>query len=188
MNTSETTISVNPANVTLGSKAENAYKKSYLRTNIRNNESSCCFATLSELFLSEKMSNSQIRSINVPLRCVFSAILIITGIYSINANIVWPGIVEILIGSCLALGFLSKIAMAIGTTIFTITGIISMRAGMPDMEAFTLAFGCAMFFFYGAGKYSLDAQIKHYLKSLRSKRIERANKNDLTYKAFSKNL
>lgn len=183
MNTSESTISVDPGKITLGAKSISITNN--LRADILHQPHHLDMTRA--LFASPNISIGKLNSFSIPLRTLFAAILIISGIYSISSGIapLSLGIIEITIGGMLAIGFLSKIAMGVGTILFGALGILSLRAGMADIQSFTLCLGCVAFFLYGVGKYSCDNLIYMALRRYGKSRMAKKNVNEISYKSFA---
>ena len=179
------TISVDPGKITLGDR-NSKVMDSLIRTNILNDENARHYPLSAFLFPSVSRSHFMLDYFSVPLRTIFSALLIIVGIVSLQ-QISAPfalgfAIIEISLGVMLALGLFSRIFMALGAVFFGISGAIALRSGVADLNLFFLMFGCILFFLIGAGKYSCDAMIGKLLKRNNGKKNNSVNALD--YKAF----
>lgn len=182
------TISVNPGEKTLGkSNNELAYK--LFRNSILENKTDRKIDFISLVLPSNKSGIELLEKYYLPLRTIFAALLIISGIQQLegtfsilNYNVI--GIIEICLGAFLAFGLFSRLFMGISIAFYLILGIVSMRLGLVNLYLFVMMFGSSLFFAMGSGKYSCDTLIKKALIiKKRKNEIERNNKR-MSYKAF----
>ena len=178
------TISVNPGKTTLGHVEST--NSSILRANIINRETQASHIDLlSLLFPTTSAGINEFKKYALPLRTLFATILIVGGLTLAQTGINPPfAILEIVFGSMLALGFLTRPAMACASVYFAVVTALSIRAGQPDLTALSLIFGCALFFALGSGKYSLDMLIRSMIKRHQRNAAIRRSANALGYKAF----
>ena len=185
------TISVEPAKITLAEKKNKELASELLRISIlkRENEYNNKFNLLDLVFPTQSAANDIFRKYAVPARTIFSALLIVAGLTSLNhAFSPWlnsVGILEIIFGSFLALGLLSRPIMALSSIMFLALGITSLRIGQIDVTPFAMMFGSLIFFLQGGGKYSCDTLIRKSIKRYLVNRRIKIKKESLSYKAFS---
>lgn len=187
------TISVEPAKLTLADQKNKERNLEFLRTNVlekeRNESSSINFMNL--VLPLQKTGTGTFNQFSLPMRTVFSALLIIAGMTTLNlssgtaGSIMGLGIVEIILGGFLALGFMTRVSMAVSTMIFAAIGILSLRTGFNDIASFSLMFGSMLFCLTGSGRYSLDFFIRRSIIRRLAERRRRKNSRMLSYKAFS---
>ncbi|MDE6796163.1 MAG: DoxX family protein [Muribaculaceae bacterium] len=196
MNIAET-ISVNPVSKTLGAlhfrpetalnflSSESAKSLKQKRTE-KNSFSKFLFASSSP-------SVKGFGKSMLVFRLLFSALLIVSGSFilsgeiSATTNLIeaqYLGLGEIIIGSMLALGFLSRFAMGVSTVFFGYIAAMSIMSGVFDAQALMWCLGSLVFLTMGTGKYSSDFLIRKAIV-LRSRRRERElRENRLSYRAF----
>lgn len=181
------TISVNPSKTALGHVEAPAANPSIFRSRVLGTEThSSSVNFLSLFFPTSKSGASEYKKYDVPLRTLFSTILIVTGIscFTASAISVNPAIAicSLCFGVFLALGLLTRPVMLGAAAFYCIFGALSIRHGEADISMFSLMFGCVLFAVLGSGKYSCDSLIR--------KAIVRHNKKqkntDPGYKAFHK--
>lgn len=126
-------------------------------------------------------------------RLLFSALLIISGSFILSGEILpstyiidsfYLGLGEIIAGSMLALGLLSRFVMGSATLFFGYVAIISIMSGIFDMQALLCCMSSLVFFIMGAGKYSCDFLIRKsiLLRSIRHQKKIREQR--LSYRAY----
>lgn len=179
------TISVNPGKSTLGQSEKT---ESIFRVSVINKESSPKASICSLVLPSENNGLADLRKYALPLRALFSAILIVTGISLIQTAIlpfnISVAIVCIIGGSLLALGCFTRPAMLLSAVFLGITSALSLREGVADLSSLSLMFGCLLFSALGSGKYSIDFLIRRSIRSnIRKSKIKKSS-NALGYKAF----
>ena len=192
MNTTKT-ISVEPAKITLAELKNKEKAAQFLRASIlqKENQKTEKISLVNIFFPTKQMANEALVKFSVPLRTIFSAILIISGLsFFENSNYLISSyscvaILEIIFGVFLAIGLLSRIVMAASSIMFVLCGIISLRSGYSDITAFALMFGSVLFFIMGAGKYSCDTLIRRNIKKFLVNKKRKAQEERLSYKAFS---
>ena len=181
------TISVNPGKATLGHQESVA--RNLLRSSVIDNSAEkSSIDILSFIFPSTGSGVTELKKYALPLRALFATILIVTGLTFVeNPALIHGsgfGIVEIVIGGLLAIGFLTRPIMAGASVYFAIVAALSIRNGLPDMSTLTLLFGTLLFCVLGSGKYSLDSTMRSLIgrakKTLRQKKANEA----AGYKAF----
>lgn len=182
------TISVEPAKITLGEQIRKESQSKFLRSHILESR----HITISKkdvmtlCFPSTSNGMDLLSKYALPMRSVFAALLIISGIpyLSVSGLSLAFGIVSITFGAMLALGLLSRIAMGLSAVMYCAAGLFALRHGIYDILSFTLMFGSVLFFFLGSGKYSCDTFIRRSLirKSLRNR--EKETEKALSYKAL----
>lgn len=183
------TISVDPGKITLGAK-NNELNAGIFRVNVltdRKEEDSILRLT-SLVFPAVNSGSKLLNKYCLPLRTLFSALLIISGLAMLGLSTttlpinIGIGVVAIAIGGMLALGLFTKIASAGGALFFGIMGAISLRAGTVNMEVFMLMFGCLLFLVVGAGKYSCDTILRSHIIKKRKETLQKHG--ELSYKSF----
>ena len=189
------TISVNPGKDTLGDK-NLSLKTDFFRNNILVEKKKGKIDFCDLIFPSLSKETLALNKFFVPLRTIFATLLIICGISIIegtaivNASLAL-GIVEIILGSFLAIGLLSRPLMCLGAGLFGVLGTIALRNGIVETEYFTMMFGCLIFSVLGSGKYSVDYILRVNLKKWISKYQEKPSsyrKSYLAFKYATKNL
>ena len=191
MNTTKT-ISVEPAKITLADKKNKELAMQFLRTSVLNKDYDHNHKKeiLNLLFPTQNLANETFVKFSVPLRTIFSAVLIVSGISYFEGNglgigSLWISILEIIFGTFLALGLFSRIVMGGATVIFALTGLIALRHGINDVTAFSMMFGSLIFFVMGAGKYSCDSMIRKYIRKREIIKRRKSQDEYVSYKAFS---
>ena len=180
------TISVNPGKETLG-HIENP--STIFRSPVINSKTSKSSIELTKvLFPSYNLSSVEFKKYAVPLRTLFSTILIVTGISfltnQIPLNEMGIAICSLCFGSLLACGLLTRLVMAGASIYYCIIGALLLRSGVIDMTAFTLMFGCLIFCVTGAGKYSCDTLIRKFIMRHRIQMEDKRKSDMMSYKAF----
>lgn len=175
------TISVNPSKSTLGHVEAPA--GTIFRANVIGVEGSSRSADLIKvLFPTIKGGLAEYTKYAVPLRTVFATILIVTGITLLETSVSAAfAICSLCFGAFLALGLLARPVMLGAAVFYCISGALALRAGVVDMNSFSLMFGCLIFGIIGSGKYSCDQLLLSALR--RSNRVSKSRK-DIGYKAF----
>lgn len=180
------TISVNPGKTALGLKEESS---NIFRTNVVKHEiESKRFDLLSLVYPSTTSGILGFKKYSLPLRSLFATILIVSGITIIENPIgihgTGFGVVEIVFGSLLALGFLTRPVMTGAAIFYAVSTALELRGGVSDITSLTLMFGSFLFCITGAGKYSVDTlirgAIKRHIKRTKIKKCDLA----MGYKAF----
>ena len=193
MNTNKT-ISVEPGKITLAERKNRERAAEYFRTSILNSETQKIEKiNLSKLlFPTQKSANLSFVKYSVPLRSIFSALLIISGILTLQTSnssaIISIAILSFIFGGFLALGLLTRVIMGASAIMFGLLGIITLREGTPEIQSFLLMFGSLCFFLSGSGKYSIDTIIRKQLLKYSKKN---SSKEASSYKVFhyvTKNL
>lgn len=179
-------ISVDPGKITLGEN--NKINVDFLRTEIYKEPAhQDLFKTTVNYILPKPSVNlKQFNNMILPLRVIFASLFIIIGINSLAlsnpSNSILLSISEIIFGASLALGFLPRIFMGVSSIAFCILGLISLRAGSPDMQSFLLMFGSIVFYLFGAGTYSCDFMLRKIIWKHKKNNLK--NSAELSYKAF----
>ena len=181
------TISVNPGKTALGhvDKASS----SVLRSHIIGTESSSHSGDLIKLMFPTLGSGvTEYKKYDVPLRTIFSTILIITGITLLTMptgmHSVGFAIATLCFGAMLGVGLLTRPVMLGASIFYCVCGALALRAGTADVSVFSLMFGCLIFAIMGAGKYSCDTLIRKGIKSHNRKLENKRKEECLGYKAF----
>lgn len=180
------TISVNPGKTALG-HVENS-SDSIFRSHVLGTETNRTLNLTSFLFPSCASGTTEFRKYSVPLRTIFSTILIVTGLtiltHSPSGTAIAYVVCTLSFGGFLALGLLTRPLMAAASIFYCIAGALSIRAGVTDMNTFALMFGCAIFCATGAGKYSCDTLIRKSIRNHKIKSEKKRIENMMGYKAF----
>ena len=191
------TISVEPGKVTLAEKNHKKITADFLRMSVLDRSESKDLDLTELLFPGKSITYKALQQFYLPLKSVFSAILIILGINMLTVPQVSGGfftfisIFEIISGVMLGIGLLTRPVMALNSIFMLASGIISLRHGIVDISTFSYMFGSLMFVVLGSGKYSCDYYIRKIFKSLKLKRERMKGKNYMSYRAFdyaTKNL
>ena len=183
------TISVNPGKTTLGHVESSA--SSIFRTPVLGAEaSSHSIDILKILFPTAGAGTSEFRKYEVPLRTLFSTILIATGITMLTIPFGIHGtafaICTLCFGAFLAMGLLTRPVMFGAAIYYCICGALTLRSGIADMTVFALMFGCLIFGVTGSGKYSLDTLLLSGVNRHKRSREKKRMENLMSYKAFHK--
>lgn len=192
MNVAET-ISINPVDKTLGALNPAAAAR-FVRehtapvksTSNKKGVLDFCFATSAP---GMKRFGKQM----LLFRSMFATLLIISGSFLVSGEIVSTsdlltsttlGIAEIVMGSMLVLGFLSRYAMMASTVLFGIFAGTSIANGVFDTSALLFCLGSMVFMIVGTGKFSADFLIKKALitRAITHRHQQRADR--LTYRAY----
>lgn len=178
------TISVNPSKTTLGqveASSSNLFRASVIGTRTETNQ----LNLMSFFFPTTAAGVSEFKKYAVPLRTLFSTILIVTGISLLEISMSPAlAICSICFGVFLAIGFLTRPIMLGASVFYCIFGALALRSGLADISVFALMFGCILFAIMGSGKYSCDALIRNYSKRLIRKAENKRKENFMGYKAF----
>ena len=181
------TISVNPSKTALGHSESSV--SGIFRSQVINqeaHESKVDF--LSFVFPTTNFGISSLKNFSLPLRALFSTILIVAGLTILENSVGFHsagfGIVEIIFGGFLALGLLTRPVMFGAAVYFAISAALSIRYGNADITSLALMFGCFVFSVTGSGKYSLDLLLrKSVKKAIKNHNIKKADLA-MGYKAF----
>lgn len=178
------TISVNPSKSTLGqveSSTSTIFRSPVIGVQAEQNK-----IDLSKiLFPASNSAFTEYKKYAVPLRTLFSTILIVTGIVMLESSLsAGLAICSICFGAILALGILTRPIMLGASVFYCITGALSIRHGATDLTSFYMMFGCVLFGILGAGKYSCDTLLKGSLRRYRINKENRRKEEMMGYKAF----
>lgn len=180
------TISVNPGKNALGHV--DTPSTSIFRNPVIGVEADHHFNLVKILFPSANSGLSELKKYDVPLRTLFSTILLVTGILMLTVPYGIHGLAfavcTLAFGVMLAFGLLTRPVMLGAAVFYCVCGALSLRAGTADMTVFSLMFGCLIFGLIGSGKYSCDNFIRHEI--VRHKRINDRKRKEkmMSYKAF----
>lgn len=181
------TISVNPGKETLG-HVENPSTSIFRNPVIGAESRTRSIDIVKMIFPSALSGSSEFRKYDVPLRTLFSTILIVTGITMLNVPSGIHGngfaISTICFGALLAIGLFTRPLMLGSAIFYCISGALSLRTGIADMTTFSLMFGCLIFAVIGSGKYSCDSFIRNSIKTHKRKIERKRKENMMGYKAF----
>lgn len=181
------TISVNPGKEALG-RSESERQSIFRQSVIEADKSSRSVDYVALLWPSTGAGVTEFKKYSLPLRALFATILIVAGITVIETpfgmHSVGFGVAEIVFGSLLALGFLTRPVMAAASVYFAVTAALSVRAGNADITLLSMIFGSLLFCAVGSGKYSVDTLIRRAVRQHRAKSIDRKRKEAAGYKAF----
>lgn len=183
------TISVNPSKTALG-HVENPTSSIFRSPVIGVEHQAHTFNWLSMVFPTNKSGVTDYKKYEVPLRTLFSTILIVTGITfltstSTHINIAFA-ICSLSFGAILALGLFTRPAMIGAAVYYCVMGALSIRSGAPEVSIFSLMFGCLIFGVLGGGKYSCDALIRKAILRQNKKSEKKSKENVMDYKVFHK--
>lgn len=194
MNISDT-LSVDPGRATLGTLhpelATQFLRKKSITRRIR--PSSCRSRMINFMLAQSVPRSNRVGAVLFLLRMALAALLTVSGAFIISGEIAPPETfidpyiyawLEITAGIMLALGFLTRVAMAMAVTGFGILACQSVINGVFNMEAMVCCLSSLSFFLLGAGKYSGDFLIKKGLTAHAIKRRHRYEQKLLSYKAF----
>ncbi len=193
MNVAET-ISINPIQKTLGALNPEAAAR-FVREHTAPAQTSAtnkkgvldfCLATYAP---GVKRFGSQM----LLFRSMFAALLIVSGSFLLTGETASTttllstsalGIAQIVMGSMLVLGFLSRFAMIASTILFGTIAATSIAGGVFDMTALLCCLGSMVFMTMGTGRYSADFLIKKAIinRAIARRRQQRADR--LTYRAY----
>lgn len=182
------TISVEPAKLTLADKNNKELAAEKLRINMISYDKAPAKdkVLINILVPSQSLGLKVLNKYILPLRALFSALLIIFSVSLFQSGTsLGVAIISLIVGSCLAVGFMTRITMGLSALFFAALGIVALRSGITDINAFTLMFGSALFFITGSGQFSADRYIRkslsrYIINRKKTQRIER-----LSYKAFN---
>ena len=182
MKTSDT-ISVNPGKTTLGhvqEHAANPFRRHVLSENSTSAEKG---SLINVIFPSAGMGMSELRKYSLPLRTIFATILIVTGLSVLESTTpgfsLGYGIALMTAGAFLAIGFLTRPVMLASAAFLAIYGAIALRAGVVQVNDFSLMLGCLIFALAGSGNYSVD----HIIRAHRNSKKTSISRK-YAYKAF----
>lgn len=195
MNTAKT-ISVNPVDKTLGALHPEATIRlfdtnvnSLSETKERNNKN-----VLQFLFASSAPGVKRFGIYMLIFRVLFASILIGSGVLiltqtflssqTLGINNLYLGIGEIVCGSMLALGLLSRLATLSMTALFGYLSVMPLISGSLDMQSLLCFMGSLLFFTLGSGKFSFDYLIKKALVLNSIYRRRKRREERLSYRAF----
>lgn len=186
MKTSDT-ISVNPGKVTLGQTESNT--ANIFRANvIDRNKHTGSVDILAVLCPSVGSGVNELKNYALPLRALFATLLIVAGLTVLQTSsgiqLTAMGVLELVFGSLLAIGFLTRPIMAAAAVYFAIAGALSIRSGQTDITSLCLMFGCGLFCILGSGKYSVDLMLRSAILKYRKRKAARRSSEVLGYKAF----
>lgn len=180
------TISVNPGKTALGhveTPSANVF-----RSQVINSESSSSIDMSKVLVPSAKMGWNDFRKFELPLRTLLATILLATGITLLSGytSILGSGfaIATICFGGFLVLGLFTRPVMLGAAVYYCIVGALSLRAGSPEMNVFSMMLGCLIFAVLGGGRYSLDSIIRKGIKNHKRKAEIKHKEEMMGYKAF----
>ncbi len=88
-------------------------------------------------------------------------------------------------GSLLAIGLLSRIAMLTATCVFGYLSVIAIMAGYFDIQTLMLCFGSLVFLTIGTGKYSCDFLIRKAMVIRAKRKQKELREHRLSYRAYS---
>lgn len=194
MNIAET-ISVNPVSKTLGAlnpeATINFIHTHQIETLSKRKASKSSRSAL--LFASSTPGSKDYGVAMLLLRLLFSALLIVSGSFIISGEISSPvnlintqyfGLAEIIAGTMLALGLMSRIAMTASTIFFGYISYTAIMTGIFDMQALLCCLTSGVFMVLGAGKYSSDFLIRKAMILRRRRRQKQLCEERLSYRAF----
>lgn len=184
------TISVEPAKMTLADKKTKEMAAEFIRMKVMDipSESHNNVQAINLVLPKEADGLHMMKNYYLPLRTIFSALLVISGISMIiqgSSILVVFGSIQIFGALTLAIGLFSRITMAISAVLYAIAGIMALRSGMMEVSNFAMMFGAIVFSLCGSGQYSCDKYLRRTL--FRKKRNAKRKKSEmaLSYKAFS---
>lgn len=198
MNNSDT-LSVDPGRITLGElhpelKApvkdnQNTYISQY--ADKKSGEGN---QTAADLFFATASMKSNRKGLALLLvRWGIAAILITSGCLIISGQSMPPGslfmphafaIMEIVTGTMLALGMLTRMAMLVPTLGFGAFAVASAMNASFNMEALSCLMACIIFLIFGPGKYSCDFLIRKAIISHSEGKRNKLVKKRMSYQAF----
>lgn len=192
MNIAET-ISINPVDKTLGALNPAAAARFVREHTAPARTSSNKKGILDFCLASSAPGVSRFGRQMLLFRTMFATLLIISGSFLLSGELTFTsglfssstlGIAEIMMGSMLVLGFLSRFAMIGSTLLFGILAGVSVANGVFDMAALLCCLGSMVFMTMGAGKFSADFLIKKAIinRAIARRRQQRADR--LTYRAY----
>lgn len=181
------TISVNPGKTTLGEKSSPS--AGILRVPVLDRQKRTSGLNLSVLLCpSTNQGLAEYKKFALPLRALFATILIVAGLTLFQSPLPTVsyslGILEIIFGGLLAVGFLTRPIMGCAGVYFGIMAALSLRNGIADITPLCLMFGSFLFCATGSGKYSLDFLIKNAIRNHVRFRNEKKKNEMMGYKAF----
>lgn len=190
------TISVNPVSKTLGAlhpEAAVRYFNTYAADNSRQKKTAK--KSFSKFFFaSSAPSVNRFGATVLLFRFLFATIFIISGSFILSGNLQAPvdfisplyfGLGEIIVGSLLAIGLLSRIAMLTATCVFGYLSVIDIMAGYFDIQTLMLCFGSLVFLTIGTGKYSCDFLIRKAMVIRAKRKQKELREHRLSYRAYS---
>lgn len=187
-------ISVDPGQKTLGS-LHPEITDTILRNSVLGvkNESTHSYGLLGVFFAAATPGSRRYGLCILLLRMLFATIVIVAGSFILYGEISAPAIplapqvyaiALIVIGSMLAVGFLSRIATLTGFAGFAYIAVSAIFMGVFNISALMLCMGSLAFLMLGTGRYSLDFFIR---KSIHNRSVNRRRKiaeRRLTYQAY----
>lgn len=181
------TISVNPGKTTLGhvdTPASSIFRSPVISSEVSHRSKDL----LKIIFPTLGGGTMEYKKYEVPLRTIFSTILIVSGITMLSSiggiHGMGMAICSLCFGAMLAIGLFTRPVMLGAAVYYCICGALSIRTGAIDLSIFSLMFGCLIFGVIGAGKYSCDsALLNACLKHRKISEIKR-KENMMSYKAF----
>lgn len=189
------TISVNPVSKTLGAlhpeaaiRFFNTYAVDSSKQRLKTKKSFARF-----FFASSAPSINRFGSSVLLFRLLFAIIFILSGSFILSGNLESPtnvfapqhmAIGEIIIGSMLAVGLLSRVTMGIATGVFGYLATISIMSGNFDIQILLFCLGSLVFLTMGTGKYSADFLIRKALVIRAKRRQKEIKEQRLSYRAY----
>ena len=187
-------ISVDPGQMTLGSlqpaQTGRVLENSDLSASSRNANSQNFWNVV---FASATPRSNRYGLCILLLRFLFSAVMIVAGTFilmgKINASFtLLPtetyAVTLIVFGGMLALGLLSRIAMAGGVVLFGFSMTNTIMAGVFNVSAIMLCLACLVFLMLGTGRFSLDGLIRSSIIRHSINRRKKIAANRMSYKAY----
>lgn len=190
------TISVNPVSKTLGAlhpEAAIRYFNTYATDSLRQKKTAK--KSFSKFFFaSSAPSVNRFGATVLLFRFLFATIFIVSGCFIISGNLQVPvefvsplyfGLGEIIVGSLLAIGLLSRVVMLAATCVFGYLSVIAILSGYFDIQALLLCLGSLVFLTIGTGKYSCDFLIRKALVIRAKRKQKELREQRLSYRAYS---
>ncbi len=187
-------LSVDPSRLTLGALHPEAAKR-ILRSNVisRSREKCGKLSLLNMFFACLAPGIGRFGGYMLLFRVLFASLLavagalILTGDYEVS-HIIFPvkefAVFLLTVSAMIAIGFLTRIASATSTAVFAIISIGTAATGAFDMQAWLSLFGCMLFLYLGAGRYSVDFIIRKTLITSAIIKKQKNKKQRLSYKAY----
>lgn len=187
-------ISVDPAKKTLGALHPDTACRILRRSRIYNNIAKPAKKkTLDFLFASLAPGVDKFGGYMLLFRSLFAAMLIVSGSFIIVGEIeaqesLIPdfdfAVAEIISGTLIALGLLTRFASFATTMMFGALSIVSILSGIFNLQAMMSLFGSLVFLIFGAGKFSCDFLLRKAIINKASAKRRKIENERLSYKAF----
>lgn len=187
-------ISVNPGKMTLGALHPEATEK-LIRSSAKmlSTPATTKNGFLNFVFASSTPGVGRFGSYMLICRLLFSALLIVSGAFILSGEINAPAvpfipfyfaIAELVAGSMIGLGLLTRIASFSCGLLFAYLSVMSILSGIFDMTNLILTFSCVAFAMFGGGKFSVDFLIRKGLINHAIRKRQKMEQNRLSYKAY----